>query len=294
MQFSSKTINAGSNAKTVKGDGSEYVTAIMYLAPYTMAGGTNTCPMAEQAGCIEACLNTAGRGAFSNVQQARINKTVRFQSDRKAFMAQLHKDVDRFARKVSAKGAQPCVRLNGTSDIRWESVAYEFNGVKFANIMAAFPDVQFYDYTKIGNRRNLPENYHLTFSYSAVNSRYEQLSWDMAKAGINVAVVFSGKVPTEFMGRPVINGDADDMRFLDPQGVIVALKAKGKAKRDESGFVVHYEREQAAYMAGLAARIERARNDVERNGLMSDKQHLNDLHLSMHNAKINADSLLTL
>ena len=36
----------------------------------------------------------------------------------------------------------------------------------------------------------------------------------------------------------VIDGDTDDLRFLDPTNVVVGLKAKGDAKHDTSGFVI--------------------------------------------------------
>jgi len=44
-------------------------------------------------------------------------------------------------------------------------------------------------------------------------------------------------MPETYNGLPVFNGDESDLRFLDPQGVIVGLYAKGKAKKDTSGFV---------------------------------------------------------
>ena len=44
-----KLIGVGTNAKTIKGDGNEYLTAIMYLAPADMVDGINLCPMAEMA-----------------------------------------------------------------------------------------------------------------------------------------------------------------------------------------------------------------------------------------------------
>lgn len=232
-------LSAGSNAKTVKGDGSEYVTAIMYLTPWKSAG-INVCPMAEQAKCIDGCLNTAGRGAFNSVQAGRARKTEWFATDRAGFMEQLHKDIRSFVRWCKRQGVQPCVRLNGTSDIRWELIAYRADWVWYDNIMQAFPEVQFYDYTKIANRRKVPANYHLTWSYSAANATYAKQA-DVAKSnGLNVAVVFRRKadIPATFLGLPTIDGDRDDMRFLDPKGVVVALYAKGAAKRDTSGFVV--------------------------------------------------------
>jgi hypothetical protein len=232
-------LSAGSNAKTVKGDGSEYVTAIMYLIPWKSAG-INVCPMAEQAKCIDGCLNTAGRGQMSSVQIGRARKTEWFATDRAGFMEQLHKDIRSFVRWCKRQGVQPCVRLNGTSDIRWELIAYRADWVWYDNIMQAFPEVQFYDYTKIANRRKVPANYHLTWSYSAANAAYAKQA-DVAKSnGLNVAVVFRRKadIPATFLGLPTIDGDRDDMRFLDPKGVVVALYAKGAAKRDTSGFVV--------------------------------------------------------
>jgi hypothetical protein len=152
-------------------------------------------------------------------------------------MAQLVADLESFVSYCSKRGIQPCVRLNGTSDIRWELIPVE--GHK--NIMEAFPSVVWYDYTKIANRRNVPENYHLTWSYSGANEAYAK-QHAIAKAnGLNIAVVFrrKGDIPAEFLGLPTIDGDRDDMRFLDPKGVVVALYAKGKAKLDTTGFVVN-------------------------------------------------------
>lgn len=235
MSWKGNLLSCGSNAKTVKGDGSEYLTAIMYLKPYKTAG-INLCAMAEQAKCIDPCLVGAGRGQMDSVQAGRLRKTEWFIRDRQGFMAQLVTDLESFVSYCSKRGIQPCVRLNGTSDIRWELIPVE--GHK--NIMEAFPSVLWYDYTKIANRRNVPENYHLTWSYSGANEAYAK-QHAIAKAnGLNIAVVFrrKGDIPTEFLGLPTIDGDRDDMRFLDPKGVVVALYAKGKAKQDQSGFVV--------------------------------------------------------
>ena len=230
MAWKGNLIATGNNAKTVKGDGSEYLTAIMYLTPWKSAG-INVCPMAKQAGCIEGCLNTAGRGAMSNVQKGRARKTKWFAQDRLGFMEQLHKDIMSFVQHCAKQGIKPVVRLNGTSDIRWELISY----AAYKNIFQAFPMVQFYDYTKIANRKVAENNYHLTWSYSNANAAYAK----SMPEGMNAAVVFRTKdaIPAEYLGRPVVNGDADDLRFLDPQGVVVALYAKGKAKKDQSGFV---------------------------------------------------------
>ena len=224
-----KLLNIDANAKTVKGQGRGYMTAILYLAPADESG-YEVCPMAS-AGCRKACLNKAGMGAFSTVQAARIAKTRLYFEDRAAFMAQLVSEVRAFIRKAIKLGLIPVVRLNGTSDIPWERVPVEGR----ANIMELFPSVQFYDYTKRHNRRNLPANYHLTFSLAEDN---DSRAGAAATNGANIAVVFrTDNFPATFMGMPVVDGDADDLRFLDGRGVVVGLKAKGPAKKDTSGFV---------------------------------------------------------
>ena len=235
-----KLIGVGTNAKTIKGDGSEYETAILYMAPFKVVvdGKThNSCAMAEQAGCVKPCLNLAGRGAFSNVISARLRKATWFYQDRAAFMAQLAKDVAKFAAACAKKGVQPCVRLNGTTDIRWELIKLE-SGL---SIFEAFPDVQFYDYTKISNRKvSHLSNYHLTWSYSGANASYAAQLDSAIANGMNAAVVFRDQntIPAMWQDYAVIDGDKDDLRHLDPKGVIVALYAKGPAKKDTSGFVV--------------------------------------------------------
>lgn len=235
-------LSCGNNAKTVKGDGSEFLTAIMYLTPWKSAG-INLCPMAEVAACIDGCLNTAGRGQMSSVAAGRARKTQWFASDRDGFMVQLVTDLESFSRYCAKRGIQPCVRLNGTSDIRWELIPVQRGAHTLGNVFLAFPEIQFYDYTKIANRRvehTTPGNYHLTFSYSAANPAYAKQVGIALDRGMNVAVVFRSSeiIPTEFLGRPVHNGDESDLRFTDPAGVVVALYAKGKAKKDQSGFVV--------------------------------------------------------
>lgn len=233
MSFKGKLIACGNNAKTIKGDGSEYLTAIMYMLPWKSAG-INVCPMAEVAACVDGCLNSAGRGQMNSVQAARARKTEWFAKDRDGFMRQLVDDVQRFIKYCAKKNIQPCVRLNGTSDIRWENI--KVDGV---SLMDMYPQVQWYDYTKISNRK-VPANYHLTFSYSAANPLYAKHVKQALLNRMNIAVVFRHKVsiPKRFLGLPTIDGDRDDLRFLDPRDSIVALYAKGSAVRDNSGFVV--------------------------------------------------------
>ena len=234
-----KLLGVGTNAKTIKGDGSEYLTAILYMTPYKiMVDGKlfNSCAMAKQASCIDACLYTAGRGQMSNVQTARQRKAEWFYRDRDSFMQQLHEDITKFSAYCHKRGIQPCVRLNGTTDIRWELIK-----LGDYNIFELHPDVQYYDYTKISNRKckDIP-NYHLTWSYSNANPEYAKLLDKAIEQGMNAAVVYrTAYHKTTWQGYPVVDGDSDDLRFLDPKGGhIVALYAKGKAKKDTSGFVV--------------------------------------------------------
>lgn len=230
-----KLLSVGNNAKTTKGDNDEYLTAILYLSPADMIDGINLCPMAVLAGCKAGCLNTAGRGQMNCVQQARARKTIFYRDYRDLFIEQLKQDLARFSNYCTKKGIQPCVRLNGTSDIPFENLIDMEND---------YPEIQFYDYTKTVNRINkpLPSNYHLTLSYSEASERYQSMVLDAmaSKHNQNMAVVFRDKdsIPATFKGYPVIDGDKDDLRFLDKQGCVVALYAKGAAKKDASGFVI--------------------------------------------------------
>lgn len=224
-------LNIDANAKTVKGQKKGYMTGVLYLAPHNLSG-VNVCPFASK-GCAAACLNTAGRGAFSNVQKARLRKTKAFLKDSVAFELMLTKDIQRLIRKATKNGFEPVVRLNGTSDIAWE---------QRTRLMVAFSHIQFYDYSKNPHRMKaflagkMPHNYHLTFSLSESN-KAEAL--DILAAGGNVAVVFDTRkgqpLPASWNGFKVVDGDESDLRFLDPDGVVVGLRAKGKARKVQAG-----------------------------------------------------------
>lgn len=217
------------NPKIQKGTKLGYLSFILHLAPADLSG-KETCPK-RTAGCTAACLNTAGRGGMFKrgentnvIQQARIRKTKMYFNDRANFMKDLEADIKLGIKQAEKLGLKPVFRLNGTSDL----------SVEKWGIIEKFPTVQFYDYTKVLGRKvaHLP-NYHLTFSAADGNDA------DVAKAianGMNVAMVFD-KLPAEYAGRPVINADETDLRFLDPKGVIAGLKAKGRAKKDTTGFV---------------------------------------------------------
>ena len=231
MRTKMKLLNIDDNAKTVKGQKLYYMTGILYLAPAKLSG-FEVCPMAT-AGCRAACLNTAGRGRFDNIQKARIERTRRFFLYRRAFMNQLCREIDNLIFRAVKKDMLPCVRLNGTSDIVWENVR-DWND-EGKNLMEIYPGLNFYDYSKRCNRKNLPANYSLVFSLGEDN---DLMAKTALSNGANVAVVFrTSKHPKEYLGVPVIDGDENDLRFLDPQNVVVGLYAKGQAKKDTSGFV---------------------------------------------------------
>jgi hypothetical protein len=224
------------NPKIQKGAKLGYLSFILHLAPADLSG-KETCPK-RTAGCTAACLNTAGRGGMfrkgentNMIQEARIRKTRMFFEQRDLFMAQLIKDIRLGIKQAAKLGLTPVFRLNGTSDLSWEK--YEVEGAK--NIFALFPDVQFYDYTKVIGRKVADiNNYHLTFSKADGNDTDVAIAM---QAGMNVTVVFD-KMPETYMGRTVVDADETDLRFLDPKGVVLGLKAKGRAKKDTTGFVV--------------------------------------------------------
>jgi hypothetical protein len=219
------------NPKIQKGTKLGYLSFILHLAPSDLSG-KNTCPKATK-GCIAACLNTAGRGGMFKkgentnvIQKARIRKTVAFFFDRDAFMQDLVSDINKAIKLATKLGLTPVFRLNGTSDLSWE----KYDAGQGLNIFEQFPYVQFYDYTKVLGRKIAQyKNYHLTFSKADGNDA------DVAAAleqGMSVVAVYD-EIPA---GVP--SADETDLRFLDAKGVMLGLKAKGRAKKDYSGFVI--------------------------------------------------------
>jgi hypothetical protein len=241
------------NAKTVKGEKLGYTTYIMYLAPHTQnSKGINLCSHASK-GCAKACLFKSGAARFDRVQQGKINKTEWFLDNRQEFLEQLDNEVTKIKAKAKHQTSEniPVIRLNGTSDLPFEK--YKIRNGK--NIFELHPTIQFYDYTKNHKRfdKELPSNYHLTFSQSEDNQDKVK---ELIDRGINVAVVFAVKketdLPDVYMGRPVVNGDESDLRFLDDEGVIVGLKYKlltgkgtsgiNKQNLEENKFLVQVEK----------------------------------------------------
>ena len=147
-------------------------------------------------------------------------------------MNQLAKEISKGVKKYGTD--KICIRLNGTSDIPYENIPIG----NFPNIMAMFPNVQFYDYTKVFSRlkKGLPSNYHLTFSRAETQKNQEE-SLQALSLGFNVAAVFNS-LPQTYANAKVLDGDEHDLTFLRGNGIVLGLKAKGQAKKDTSGFVI--------------------------------------------------------
>lgn len=221
--------NPTSNQKLAKSSKLGYLTFGLSLAP-TDVSGYNTCPHASK-GCRQACIFYAGMGVMPSTMESRIRKTQQFFEDQDTFMSQLDADLRAAERLCARRKMKPAVRLNVFSDIAWEHTG----------IMEQFPPIQFYDYTKNVKRMlafcagELPSNYHLTFSRSESNDQHVDT---VLAAGGNVAVVFADEIPPTYKGRQTYDGDAHDLRFMEPAGSVIGLAVKGRGRKDTSGFVL--------------------------------------------------------
>jgi hypothetical protein len=255
---STNLLSIGADAKTSKAwKESGYMIAVMYLAPWKMAG-INMCPMAEIADCATGCLGiTSGHFAIgknekapydvtlkdNTCQWAKIKRTRLYADDRALFLARLTYEIERAQKRADKLGLKLAVRLNGTSDLDWTARA---NGA----IVQSFPDVTFYDYTKVMKRayKDQPANYLLSLSYSAANDNFaDTVTRAHYETGLNLVYVYRCNLDksramddARFLGHTVIDGDLHDMRFLDPSPALVFLRAKGTAKNDRTGFVLDY------------------------------------------------------
>jgi len=220
------------SAKLVKNKKIGYYTYSLNLAPASTSGH-NVCPFSTPE-CRLSCLATSGRTAVEiysgkhTIQNCRITKTRLFYSETEFFMQWLIAEILMYQKKAKKDGYLFSVRLNTISDIDWQNV--KIDGM---SIFEIFPEIQFYDYTKSHLKfKNKPTNYHLTYSHTGRN-------WSLCNAvlesGNNIAVVFNVKhetdLPKTFMGYKVINGDANDYRPLDGNGVVVGLKWKRIANK---------------------------------------------------------------
>lgn len=230
-------LSIGANPKLAKSDaGGEYLTAGHTMAPHKSVPGHNACPGASPA-CIRDCLRYAGRGVMAPVHAARVRKSELYFSDPGKYALMISQELVTLQKRAKKNKKLLASRLNVLSDVDWSKV------------IAKHPDIQFYDYTKVEDRimayarGELPKNYYLTLSRSEVNEDFCRVA--LRKGWANVAVVFRVKkghaLPKTWWGYPVIDGDKHDLRFTDPKHVVVGLRAKGRAMKDRSGFVVDTE-----------------------------------------------------
>jgi hypothetical protein len=240
-------LSVACDAKTVKGERFGFRTGILYLAPHlesaeaAQAEGLkprNFC-LWSSPGCRASCLFTAGRGKMDCVRNGRVRKSLYFLRDREGFLCGLSASILRLERGAKRLGLTPCVRLNGTSDIPWETIRFPDG----RNIMERFPHLRFYDYTKSVKRAldslnqsgRIPPNYHLTYSLSETRASSVSAQWVLG-AGGNVAAVYRER-PETWFGFRTTSGDDSDLRFLDPPGTVCVLRPKGAARKDTVGFV---------------------------------------------------------
>jgi hypothetical protein len=218
------------NHKQEKGAG--YLSIGLTLTPRaTGRAGRTLCPFASP-GCAAACFAGYDRLAWPKNKRVAVARTRLLAHDPKRFFDVLAADLAREVARAARLGVRLVCRLNVVSDVPFEQECPE--------LFTRFPGVQFMDYTKDVQRvlsPSRPGNYHLTFSRS---ERNESDCLRVLESGGNVTVVFRAPpFPPTFWGYPVIDGDQNDLRFLDPGPCIVGLKAKGKgARQDRTGFVL--------------------------------------------------------
>lgn len=238
---------AGKNTKTRKSLEYGVYTLGLFMAPH-MVSGVNLCSGAT-TGCAAACLFTSGRGWYNSVREGRLRRTYQFLYRREEFMQRLVREiingityVDRLNRdRPTNLQIRLAVRLNGTTDIDWTKELYGGR-----NLFERFPGVQFYDYTKKFNQlrksADVP-NYHMIWSRAETKVN-QRLAEKALAEGFGVAVVFEGPLPIgdfTWKGAPVVDGDKHDAIFTYSDGPrVYALKAKGLARYDETGFVVPF------------------------------------------------------
>lgn len=203
----------------------------IYLAPAD-SSGYEVCPL-RNIECTDLCLNESGMNRMSMndelINRSRIKKTQLFFENREYFVKWMVYEIESTKLKAEKLGMSFSVRINNTSDINPLSFYLDVDGKKL-NVLDLFPDVQFYDYTKVPNRMKLMmlyPNYDLTFSYDGHN---KETCLRMLENNVRVAVVFD-KLPGELWGYKVIDGDLYDMRYRDEKNVIIGLKFKRVRKK---------------------------------------------------------------
>ena len=199
------------------------------LASLSLYPNNRLCAGAKAAGCMDGCISNSGRALiFSSVNKSRQAKADFYEQDQALFIETLKRELSNFDKLCRKQGVQGVVRLNVFSDIQWEK----------HGIPQAFPNLFFYDYTKLAARLGkTPENYKLMFSYSG-RSQYAKQVAIALKTDVPMVVVFRGPMPEYFLDRPVVNGDASDLDNVFAGRVVIGLKEKRTLVQADNGFVV--------------------------------------------------------
>jgi hypothetical protein len=244
------------NPKTAK---NKVSTAFFAMTPHKVPGRKdlgNACPFASEgeddlSGCTGPCLTNSGRSlgispSSMMIHRSRLAKRVLYTFRREEFLSNLSRELRLAVKRAEEKGHQLIARLNVISDINWFAMHPE--------IFTSNPEIQFMDYTKNHKAYDAfrageyPKNYHLTFSRDGKWNEPKCL--EILASGGTCTAVFHVKyssngskdpLPATYLGFPVFDGDTDDMRFKDPAGHWIGLRAKGKARTDVprvGGFVI--------------------------------------------------------
>jgi hypothetical protein len=210
------------NAKLEKGEG--MANYGLELTPSKFASNENLC--GKEGQCLKTCLVfsgignliTAGKGKGGEMMRLtptlkkRLRRTFLFLNDREFMLKRLEGEIF----LLTQTHGPIAVRLNVFSDINWDAI---FPVKKYQDM-----GVVFYNYTKHSERMGNVLS-HQTYSASEKDKDKDIVA--LLERGFNVAMVFQGtKLPQEWKGFPVVDGDKDDRRYLDAKGVVVGLIQK--------------------------------------------------------------------
>ena len=218
-------------------------TYCIYLSSGNLSG-FEVCNKEHSKLCRENCLMGSGQNRVNRmsttnnkgvIDRSRNTKTRLFFANREVFMRLIAEEIKREKAKAISKGNSFSVRINATSDIN--PIAFALDG---KNLFELFPNVMFYDYTKVPSRIALAEkynNYDITWSIDG-DCNNETIGLEYLSNGGRVAVVFGTEtLPKKWHGYEVIDGDKYDMRYRDGN-VVVGLKFKKTANNYINGHFV--------------------------------------------------------
>lgn len=212
-----KLLNSNYKLKKALKDG--IVQMGVEMLPFTFGGGENLCKYANKS-CISTCLSSSGHGNIPAVYDARLKRTQLFNKDNVEFLRLLINEINYYAGIYS----NLTIRPNVFSEIQWKDIYYEGK-----NLFQWCENVTFMDYVKNPKSVYLDIPNYFTLYSGQINTKHIWLK--LLKDSKPVALVFN-KVPEEYEGYQVVNGDEDDyiIKYKN-QPVIVGLKYKQVIKK---------------------------------------------------------------